>query len=269
MCWRQPKRLRCGTVFSAPCPLSAGRPPAGYDASSVGRRLACIGDDLKTFDAVVIASRLRQMGDRCNMDFEHISSKDLAEVLKGEVKHTPSCPALSAGTLVSPCVGEQEGPGSSAACSAGARGLGGRGTAPAASLRHCNTGQTPDKALWELPFLLLSSRRDAFYHWRSPGLPGPSCHGKSQSRAGGGSKCGGEKRRRRKTAVKGRAGAAAAPAQSSCPSGRLQLQLGRGGPPSPSSAAGRSRSKESPAPGPGAAWLPPEAAGSPARVMGI
>ncbi|NXV39870.1 B2L15 protein, partial [Rissa tridactyla] len=42
------------------------------------------GDDLKTFDAAVIASRLRQMGDRCNMDFEHISSEALAEVLKGE-----------------------------------------------------------------------------------------------------------------------------------------------------------------------------------------
>ncbi|XP_054036945.1 bcl-2-like protein 15 isoform X2 [Rissa tridactyla] len=65
---------------------SEGRPPAGYDAGSVGRRLACIGDDLKTFDAAVIASRLRQMGDRCNMDFEHISSEALAEVLKGEME---------------------------------------------------------------------------------------------------------------------------------------------------------------------------------------
>ncbi|NXV17835.1 B2L15 protein, partial [Cepphus grylle] len=52
------------------------------------------GDELKTFDAVVIASRLRQMGDQCNMDFERVSSEALAEVLEGEVKHTLSCPAL-------------------------------------------------------------------------------------------------------------------------------------------------------------------------------
>ncbi|NWT45371.1 B2L15 protein, partial [Chroicocephalus maculipennis] len=50
------------------------------------------GDDLKTFDAVVIASRLRQMGDRCNMDFEHISSPPLAEVLKGEMEKFGAAP---------------------------------------------------------------------------------------------------------------------------------------------------------------------------------
>ncbi|NXT49690.1 B2L15 protein, partial [Pluvianellus socialis] len=39
-----------------------------------------------TFDPVVIASRLRRMGDRCNMDFERVSSKEvLAEVLNGKL----------------------------------------------------------------------------------------------------------------------------------------------------------------------------------------
>ncbi|NXL37625.1 B2L15 protein, partial [Glaucidium brasilianum] len=37
-----------------------------------------------TFDPTVIASRLRQMGDRCNMDFERVSSEALAEVFKGK-----------------------------------------------------------------------------------------------------------------------------------------------------------------------------------------
>ncbi|CAM9846697.1 unnamed protein product [Bubo scandiacus] len=39
-----------------------------------------------TFDPTVIASRLRQMGDRCNMDFERVSSEALAEVLKGKME---------------------------------------------------------------------------------------------------------------------------------------------------------------------------------------
>ncbi|NXI53381.1 B2L15 protein, partial [Chloroceryle aenea] len=39
-----------------------------------------------TFDPVVIASRLRQMGDQCNLDFEKVSSELLAEVLKGKVE---------------------------------------------------------------------------------------------------------------------------------------------------------------------------------------
>ncbi|NWX77463.1 B2L15 protein, partial [Alca torda] len=47
-------------------------------------------DELTTFDAVVIASRLRQMGDQCNMDFERVSSEALAEVLKGEKLKLPS-----------------------------------------------------------------------------------------------------------------------------------------------------------------------------------
>ncbi|NXY92006.1 B2L15 protein, partial [Alcedo cyanopectus] len=37
-----------------------------------------------TFDPVVIASRLRQMGDQCNLDFERVSSEPLAEVLRGK-----------------------------------------------------------------------------------------------------------------------------------------------------------------------------------------
>ncbi|NXW31322.1 B2L15 protein, partial [Phaetusa simplex] len=54
--------------------------------ASQGRK----NDDWKTFNPGVIASRLRKMGDRCNMDFERVSSKDLAEVLKGEKLKLPS-----------------------------------------------------------------------------------------------------------------------------------------------------------------------------------
>ncbi|XP_075030358.1 bcl-2-like protein 15 isoform X1 [Calonectris borealis] len=36
------------------------------------------------FDPVVVASRLRRMGDQCNVDFERVSSEPLAEVLKGK-----------------------------------------------------------------------------------------------------------------------------------------------------------------------------------------
>ncbi|KFV46276.1 Bcl-2-like 15, partial [Tyto alba] len=39
-----------------------------------------------SFDPVVIASRLRRMGDQCNMDFERVSSEALAEVLKGKME---------------------------------------------------------------------------------------------------------------------------------------------------------------------------------------
>ncbi|KAM6044214.1 bcl-2-like protein 15 isoform 1-T1 [Chlamydotis macqueenii] len=42
------------------------------------------------FDPVVVASRLRQMGDQCNMDFERVSSEALTEVLMGkELPFTP------------------------------------------------------------------------------------------------------------------------------------------------------------------------------------
>ncbi|NXG43575.1 B2L15 protein, partial [Psilopogon haemacephalus] len=36
------------------------------------------------FDVRVVASRLRQMGDQCNLDFERVSSKPLAELLQGK-----------------------------------------------------------------------------------------------------------------------------------------------------------------------------------------
>ncbi|KAM9185206.1 bcl-2-like protein 15 [Mergus octosetaceus] len=38
------------------------------------------------FDPVIIASRLRQIGDQCNMDFERVSSQALAEVLTGKME---------------------------------------------------------------------------------------------------------------------------------------------------------------------------------------
>ncbi|NXJ68085.1 B2L15 protein, partial [Rostratula benghalensis] len=44
-------------------------------------------DDLDiSFDPVVVASRLRQIGDQCNVDFERVSSEALAEVLRGEME---------------------------------------------------------------------------------------------------------------------------------------------------------------------------------------
>ncbi|NWZ22692.1 B2L15 protein, partial [Asarcornis scutulata] len=46
------------------------------------------------FDPVIIASRLRQIGDQCNMDFERVSSQALAEVLTGKVKDNLSGLAL-------------------------------------------------------------------------------------------------------------------------------------------------------------------------------
>ncbi|KFQ52194.1 Bcl-2-like 15, partial [Pelecanus crispus] len=44
------------------------------------------GKPLTEFDPVVVASRLRQIGDRCNMDFEKVSSEALAEVLEGKME---------------------------------------------------------------------------------------------------------------------------------------------------------------------------------------
>ncbi|XP_074706403.1 bcl-2-like protein 15 isoform X1 [Strix aluco] len=62
------RRAKALALLSAPEPLrSAGEHPT-------------------TFDPTVIASRLRQMGDRCNMDFERVSSEALAEVLKGKME---------------------------------------------------------------------------------------------------------------------------------------------------------------------------------------
>lgn len=44
------------------------------------------GEAPASFDPAIIASRLRRMGDQCNLDFERASSEALAEVLKGKVK---------------------------------------------------------------------------------------------------------------------------------------------------------------------------------------
>ncbi|KFQ36419.1 Bcl-2-like 15, partial [Mesitornis unicolor] len=38
------------------------------------------------FDPMVVASRLRRIGDQCNLDFEKVSSAPLAEVLKGKME---------------------------------------------------------------------------------------------------------------------------------------------------------------------------------------
>ncbi|KFP57428.1 Bcl-2-like 15, partial [Cathartes aura] len=44
------------------------------------------GEPPTRFDPVVVASRLRRMGDQCNLDFERVSSEALAEVLKGKME---------------------------------------------------------------------------------------------------------------------------------------------------------------------------------------
>ncbi|XP_035202796.1 bcl-2-like protein 15 [Oxyura jamaicensis] len=44
------------------------------------------GEPPSDFDPVIIASRLRQIGDQCNMDFERVSSQVLAEVLTGKME---------------------------------------------------------------------------------------------------------------------------------------------------------------------------------------
>ncbi|KAF1505822.1 Bcl-2-like protein 15, partial [Eudyptula minor novaehollandiae] len=48
------------------------------------------GEPPTRFDPVVVASRLRRMGDQCNVDFEKVSSEALAEVLKGKKLKLPS-----------------------------------------------------------------------------------------------------------------------------------------------------------------------------------
>ncbi|XP_029856173.1 bcl-2-like protein 15 [Aquila chrysaetos chrysaetos] len=51
-----------------------------------GEPMQLAGDPPTRFDPVVVASRLRQMGDQCNMDFERVSSEALAQVLKGKME---------------------------------------------------------------------------------------------------------------------------------------------------------------------------------------
>ncbi|KFQ94942.1 Bcl-2-like 15, partial [Nipponia nippon] len=50
------------------------------------RPVQSAGEPLTTFDPVIIASRLRRMGDQCNMDFERNSSEALVEVLQGKME---------------------------------------------------------------------------------------------------------------------------------------------------------------------------------------
>ncbi|NXS65544.1 B2L15 protein, partial [Pandion haliaetus] len=49
-----------------------------------GEPVQLAGQPPTRFDPVMVASRLRQMGDQCNMDFERVSSEALTEVLKGK-----------------------------------------------------------------------------------------------------------------------------------------------------------------------------------------
>ncbi|NWI16047.1 B2L15 protein, partial [Crypturellus soui] len=51
-----------------------------------GESEQCADETPGNFDPVVIASRLRSIGDQCNIDFEN-SSHIVAEVLKGKVMH--------------------------------------------------------------------------------------------------------------------------------------------------------------------------------------
>ncbi|NWX48482.1 B2L15 protein, partial [Steatornis caripensis] len=55
-----------------------------------GEPVQSAGERPTKFDPVVIASRLRRMGDQCNMDFEKVSSEALADVLKGKKLKPPS-----------------------------------------------------------------------------------------------------------------------------------------------------------------------------------
>ncbi|NXR07690.1 B2L15 protein, partial [Semnornis frantzii] len=50
----------------------------------------CAAEPALPFDVRVVASRLRQMGDQCNLDFERVSSQPLAEVLQGKKFRLPS-----------------------------------------------------------------------------------------------------------------------------------------------------------------------------------
>ncbi|NXK17139.1 B2L15 protein, partial [Arenaria interpres] len=54
--------------------------------ASLSRPQASTEDDLDIpFDPVVVASRLRRIGDQCNMDFERVGLQPVTEVLRGEM----------------------------------------------------------------------------------------------------------------------------------------------------------------------------------------
>ncbi|XP_074019595.1 bcl-2-like protein 15 [Numenius arquata] len=69
---------------------SGGKASSGrkkYQGLLVSRPQGRTEDDLDIpFDPVVIASRLRRIGDQCNVDFERVSSEALAEVLRGKME---------------------------------------------------------------------------------------------------------------------------------------------------------------------------------------
>lgn len=85
------------------------------------------------FDPVIIASRLRQIGDQCNMDFERVSSQVLREVLMGKVKDASSRLVLGCSLFVGQpgalfILENSKSPGRSAPCAVGVRDAWGKGT---------------------------------------------------------------------------------------------------------------------------------------------
>ncbi|NXH70101.1 B2L15 protein, partial [Hydrobates tethys] len=64
--------------------------------TDAGEPVQSAGEPSTQFDPVVVASRLRRMGDQCNMDFERVSSEALVEVLKGKMEEFgPAVESLS------------------------------------------------------------------------------------------------------------------------------------------------------------------------------
>ncbi|NXL93005.1 B2L15 protein, partial [Alectura lathami] len=51
-----------------------------------GGSVQSAGEPPTDFDPAIVASRLRQIGDECNMDFGRVSSGVLAEVLTGKIE---------------------------------------------------------------------------------------------------------------------------------------------------------------------------------------
>ena len=98
-------RGRAVGVCSPALPVVRYAEPA-HPALSAPEPVQSAEEPTTTFDPVVIASRLRQMGDQCNMDFERVSSEALAEVLNGKVNGTVSCLAWPAPCLWASLVSE-------------------------------------------------------------------------------------------------------------------------------------------------------------------
>lgn len=117
------------------------------------------------FDPVIIANRLRQIGDQCNMDFERVSSQVLREVLMGKVKDASSRLVLGCSLFVGQpgalfILENSKSPGRSAPCAVGVRDAWGKGTWQPAAWLHGSVqwavgsgqaaGQEPSKALQDL-----------------------------------------------------------------------------------------------------------------------